>query len=191
MGCYEHLCALLRPLGVYRLEENTLSGAELAAAGVGLDQAAEELAHAERESVLMTAEDEGLARRERLFSRLGVRTTNELRRRAAASLALIGGDGFTLEAINATISGCGIRAVAEETDEYGVVRVTFPQTAGKPEGFENIREIILDVIPCHLLVDFFFRFLTWEECEGQDMTWERVEAAAHTWESFEKAVPTV
>ena len=80
----------------------------------------------------MTAEDEGLSRRERLFSRVGARTTPALRRLAIASLLRVGGDGFTLEAVNQTISGCGVRAVAAETDEQGVVRVTFPQVADEP-----------------------------------------------------------
>ena len=191
MGYYDYLCGLLRPLRVYRLDESSLSGAELYAAGGGLDKAAAALERAVREGVLMTAEDDGLTRRERLFSRIGVRTTPELRRLAISSLLRVGGDGFTLEAINQTISGCGVRAVAAETDEQGTVRVTFPQVAGEPEDFARIRDIILEIMPCHLLVDFYFRYLTWEECEAAEWTWQGVEGAEHTWESFEKAVPTV
>lgn len=126
MGYYNYLCELLRPLRVYRLDEGSLSGAELYAAGEGLDAAAEALEKAAREGVLMTAEDEGLSRRERLFSRVGARTTPALRRLAIASLLRVGGDGFTLEAVNQTISGCGVRAVAAETDEQGVVRSRVP-----------------------------------------------------------------
>jgi|GEM_PF-115820 len=169
----------------------TVEDAELYAAGEGLDAAAEALEKAAREGVLMTAEDEGLSRRERLFSRVGARTTPALRRLAIASLLRVGGDGFTLEAVNQTISGCGVRAVAAETDEQGVVRVTFPQVAGEPEDFARIRDIILEIMPCHLQVDFYFRFLTWEECEAAAWTWQGIEDAGHTWESFEKAVPTV
>lgn len=190
MGYYHYLCELLRPMRVYRLEEESISGAELFAAGGGLDEAAEVLEKAAREGLLMTAEDEGLARRERLFSRIGARTTPELRRLAIASLMRVGGDGFTLRAVNETIGGCGVRAVAEETDKAGTVRVTFPQVAGEPEDFERIREIILEIMPCHLAVDFYFRYLTWAECEAAGWTWNGVEAAEHTWESFEKAVPT-
>ena len=191
MGYYNYLCELLRPLRVYRLDEGSLSGAELYAAGEGLDAAAEALEKAVREGVLMTAEDEGLSRRERLFSRVGARTTPALRRLAIASLLRVGGDGFTLEAVNQTISGCGVRAVAAETDEQGVVRVTVPRVAGEPEDFARIRDIILEIMPCHLQVDFYFRFLTWEECEAAAWTWQGIEDAGHTWESFEKAVPTV
>ena len=82
MGYYNYLCELLRPLRVYRLDEGSLSGAELYAAGEGLDAAAEALEKAVREGVLMTAEDEGLSRRERLFSRVGARTTASRSRRS-------------------------------------------------------------------------------------------------------------
>ena len=60
-----------------------------------------------------------------------------------------------------------------------------------PEDFARIRDIILEIMPCHLQVDFYFRFLTWEECEAAAWTWQGIEDAGHTWESFEKAVPTV
>ena len=60
----EFLKTLLAPLGVYRLDRDSLSGAELYALGRGLDAVAERLERAEREGVTATAEDEGLRRRE-------------------------------------------------------------------------------------------------------------------------------
>ena len=53
---------------------------------------------------------------------------------------------------------------------------------------DRIQKIILDIIPCHLETEFYFRYLTWEECESAGWTWERVESAGHTWHSFELAV---
>ena len=108
MGYYNYLCELLRPLRVYRLDEGSLSGAELYAAGEGLDAAAEALEKAVREGVLMTAEDEGLSRRERLFSRIGARTTPALRRLAIASLLRVGGDGFTLDQLKTAAAREGL-----------------------------------------------------------------------------------
>ena len=61
----------------------------------------------------------------------------------------------------------------------GQLRVIFPEVAGEPEDFDQIRKIILDILPCHLEVEFYFRYLTWAECE----------AAEYTWESFQLAVP--
>ena len=185
---YEYLCELLEPLRVYVTQRGTVSGSELYAAGTALDEAADALEYAEREGVLLLSEGEGLYRRERLFSRCPASPTAALRREAIAALSRINDDSFTLSAINATISGCGIRAVAEETERTGVIRVRFPDTVGIPDEFERIRRIVLDIIPCHLLTEFFFRFITWAECEEQEMTWRSVEAVGHTWHSFELAV---
>ena len=187
MPYYEFLCELLSPLRVYRTERGTVNGSELYAAGAALDEAADALEYAERESVLPLAEGEGLTRRERLFSRCPASPDTARRREAIAALERINDDSFTLEAINATIGGCGIRALAEETERTGVIRVSFPGTAGVPDEFERVRRIVLDIIPCHLLTEFFFRFITWAECEERTLTWADAEAEG-TWESFEKAI---
>ena len=55
--------------------------------------------------------------------------------------------------INNTISGCGINAVVKELDQFGYVQVIFPDVSGIPDGFDQIREIILDIIPAHLNVE--------------------------------------
>lgn len=188
MTYYDYLCALLEPMRIYRTERGSISGSELYAAGKALDGALARMDYAEREGILPLAEGEGLARREKLFSRCPVHVSTALRREAIAALARISADSFTLDAINSTLSGCGIKALAEETEKKGTVKVWFPNTVGVPDEFSQVESIILDIIPCHLLVEFYFRYLTWLECEAQKLTWTEVEAANHTWESFEKAV---
>ena len=189
MTYYDYLCRLLEPMRIYRTERGSISGSELYAAGQALDGAQEKVDYAEREGILPLAEGEGLARREKLFSRCPVSVSTELRCEAIAALERISADSFTLDAINSTLSGCGIKALAEETEKKGTVKVWFPNTVGVPDEFSQVESIILDIIPCHLLVEFYFRYLTWLECERVGFTWQSVEDAHHTWESFEKAVP--
>lgn len=188
MGYGEYLRNLLRPLGVYDLREGSLSGSELDALGQGLDALSERLDYVERESALATAEGEGLDRREALFARTPVHYTTALRRQAIAALLRIGGDCFTLADINSAISGCGIKALAQEKDQFGYIRIIFPEVAGIPEGFEQIRDIILDIVPCHLDVEFYFRYLTWAECEAFQYTWAIIHQREYTWFGFELAV---
>ena len=57
--------------------------------------------------------------------------------------------------------------------------------AGIPEGFDQIRTIILDIIPCHLEVEFYFRYLTWAECHERGITWAYIHQKEHTWFSFQ------
>ena len=188
MGYGEHLRTFLRPLGIYDLTPGSLSGSELDALGHGLDVLSCRMDYVERESALFTAEGEGLRRRETLFARTPVHYTTELRRQAIAALLRIGGDCFTLSDINSTISGCGIKALAQEKERFGYIRVIFPDVAGIPEGFEQIREIILDIIPCHLEVEFYFRYLTWQECEAFQYTWAVIHQREYTLHGFELAV---
>lgn len=178
----------LRPLGIYELRSGSLSGSELDALGRGLDHISARLDYIERESALATAEDEGLRRRELLFARTPVNYSTELRRKAIAALLRISGDSFTLADINNAIAGCGINAIVVEGEEFGYVSIVFPDVPGVPEGFAQIRDIILDIIPCHLEVDFHFRYITWRECEAYPYTWAIIHEKEYTWYGFELAV---
>ena len=189
MGYAQYLRDLLEPLGIYTFTDGSVSGGAVEAAGAALDGVSAALEEAEREALVPTAEDWGLAQLEDLFAKHPVSPTLELRRAALCALLQIGGDDFTVEAINRALSGCGIKALAEETEKKGSVKVWFPNTVGVPDEFSQVESIILDIIPCHLLVEFYFRYLTWLECERVGFTWQSVEDAHHTWESFEKAVP--
>jgi len=184
----EYLKTLLAPLGVYRLDRESLSGAELYALGKGLDFVSDRLNMAERESLTATAEGEGLRRREALFLRRPASTTLKERRAAIAALLQIDGDSLTPGAIDRTIQGCGIRAKAIEIGT-NKVRVVFPETAGVPLEFEQIRKIVMDILPCHLEVEFYFRYLSWKECLQAGYTWEFVEAQGYDWNRFRLAVP--
>ena len=188
MGYADYLRELLRPLGIYRLEADSLSGAELEALGEGMDACGEALETVEREGILATAEGEGLSRRESLFDRRPVQVSVPLRRQAVAALSQVSGDSFTLADINRAIRGCGINAQAQETGAYGQIRIIFPDVAGIPEGIDQIRRVILDLIPCHLETEFYYRYLTWAECEARGLTWAMIHADAYTWHEFELAV---
>jgi len=184
----QFLRELLRPLGVYDLSSGTVNESELYAAGSMLDQADTALETAEQESLIATAEGEGLSRREELFARKPAADTVPLRRAALLALFQIDGDCFTLETINRTICGCGIRAEAQETDTQGKLRVVFPDVAGIPPQFDRMEKIILDIIPCHLETEFYFRYLTWAECEARATTLRDILTVEDTWESFLKSV---
>ena len=188
MGYGAFLLELLRPLGVYDLTEGSLSRSELEAMGTGLDGAGAAADYAQRECVTATAEAEGLSRRESLFAHRPVQVSIPLRREAIHALLQISGDCFTLKAVNRAIQGCGIKALAQETDQWGHIRVIFPDVAGIPEEFDQIRQVILDIIPCHLETEFYFRYLTWAELEAREMTWAMIHQAEHTWYTLELAV---
>lgn len=188
MGYSDYLKLLLKPLGVYDLNTGSLSASELDALGFGLDGASASIDYSEREGSLSTAETEGLDRREALFSRAPVHYSTALRRQAIAALLRVGEGAMTLSDINSTISGCGIRALAQEKEQFGYIRVIFPEVAGIPAEFDQISKIILDIIPCHLEVEFYFRYLTWAECHAHAYTWGIVQQNQWNWNDFQLAV---
>lgn len=178
---------LLRPLGVYKLEDSFF-GAELDSLGKALDEMQERLEEVQREMCLTTARGEGLEQMAALFARRPV--TQDVRQMAAslAALARIGGDSFTLKAVNSTIAGCGLNATVSEADGPGVVTVRFPEVPGIPEGFERMRAIIEDILPAHLLVQYLFWYQTWEELNARQLTWQDIHDQDMTWEAFEMLV---
>lgn len=188
LGYATYLVQLLAPLGIYTFHPGSISKSELESIGLMLDGCAAQMEETEREALVPTAEDWGLEKIEALFAKKPAAPTLALRRAAIAALTQIGGDDFTLQAINRALSGCGVTAEVAETAQAGRVRVTFPNTAGIPEEFDRIAEIILDIIPCHLETEFYFRYLTWAELEVRFPTWGDIEQAGHTWETLELAV---
>ena len=188
MGYAQYLRELLEPLRIYTFREGSFSGAEVESIGKALDEVAAAIEETEREALLPTARERGLSRRAELFARSPAAPTLPLQRAALAALMQIGEGDFTREAMNRALSGCGITAEVLETEEAGCVRVIFPQTAGIPAEFDQIAQIILDIIPCHLNVEFYFRYLTWVELEARFQTWNSIEEENHTWDSLELAV---
>lgn len=157
----DYLAALLQPLGVYDLRPGTINRGELSCYGAQLDSAGEKLDDTAREMNLTTAEGYGLERIEALLPYRPVCRTVEQRRAALAALLRISGDSFTLEAINDTLRGCGLNVRAEETGRPGFVEIYFPEVAGIPEGFPQLRVIIEEILPSHLDVTYVFWYNTW------------------------------
>ena len=173
MSHARYLRDLLRPLGIYDLEA-PFCGGELDVQGEALDGAMEALEEVGRETSLTAAEGWGLEALAELFARRPVASGPRELAAALAALLRIGGDSFTLEAINDTITGCGIPAVAEERGR-GQVAVSFPGVAGEPAGFQELKKIIEDILPVHVGIEYDFWFLTWIELEGNFSSWQAIE----------------
>ncbi len=187
MSYGEYLKALLAPLGVYRLEA-TINGAELESIGLALDEVQAFLDNAHAQADLTTAGEEGLSKIESLFSRRPVTTEQERRRAALAALLRVGGDSFTLAAINDNLAGCGLNAVASEGKTAQTVEVRFPEVPGIPDGYDEMKKIIEDILPCHLKVEYVFWYITWAMMEQRFAAWSQVEALGLSWEALEKLV---
>lgn len=186
-GYAGYLKELLRPLRVYELE-GTANGAELNVQGQALDGVEARLEEIQREMLVSTAEGRGLEAIECLLARRPVTDDVEMRQAALAALLRIGGDSFTLAAINDNLRGCGVNARVRETGKAGMVEIYFPDVPGIPEGFEELREIIESILPAHLGIEYVYWYITWGGMEKKFATWGDIEAIGSTWEELEKMV---
>ena len=186
MSYAQYLRELLRPLGVYDLTA-PINGGELDGAGVGLDGAEARLDEILRETFLTTAEGCGLERIAVLLARRPVTEEPRVLGDALAALLRIGGDSFTLAAINDTLSGCGVCARVME-EQVGTVTVHFPDVGGIPAGFDELKQIIEDILPAHLEVKYHFWYMIWEELERKLPTWQAIESQGLTWVELEAYV---
>ena len=177
---------LLRQLGVYNLEA-PFNGGELDTQGEELDKVMAWLEEVWREASLTTAESWGLENIAGLLVRRPVATQPRKLAAALAALLRIGGDSFTLEAINDTISGCGVPAVVKELGK-GQVSVSFPGVAGEPDNFQELKKIIEDILPAHLGIEYDFWYLTWIELEANFPSWQSIEDLDLSWTQLETFV---
>lgn len=186
MSYAQYLRELLAPLRIYDLKAS-INGGELDAQGAALDGVAESLEEIQREMSLTTAESWGLERIARLFVRRPVADQPRALAAALAALLRIGGDSFTLEAMNDILAGCGVAARVEEAG-VGTVTVSFPGVTGIPPGFQEMKKIIEDILPAHLDIQYWFSYLTWEELERKFTSWQAIEDQGLTWEELETSV---
>lgn len=175
------LLELLRPLGVYDLNHGSINRAELSAYAVVLDRLFEKLEGICRESFLAAAEGKGLELIRTLLPYRPASGSPEELRQALSALLRIGGDSFTPDAINDTLSGCGISAAAAEGDNPGYVEVNFPDVKGVPAAFEELRAIIEEILPCHLEVTYVFWYNNWVMLREMLPTFGAAEATGLSW----------
>ena len=185
MGYSENMKQLLSPLRIYDLEAG-YGVNELDAVGAVLDELYEQLLVIERESVVPTAEDEGLSAYESILPYLPSSEKLEERRSSICAFLRIDGASFTPEEIQNTIIGCGANAFVSETDRSDTAEISFPGKRGIPDGIEELKVRIESILPCHLNVVYVYVYPTWEELEAAFDTWGDIERAGMTWDMMEK-----
>lgn len=182
MGYADALVRLLRPLGFYSFDAGSFSLAELQALGSALDALDVSMQQGQRETLVATAQGEGLDCWMSLFRGSAAYAGVEARRAAIAAFLRIGGDSFTLSALRGCLAACGVACQLDETGQVNRVTVSFPGIMGEPEGFAQARAVIEDILPCQLEITYVFRYCTWGETMAYGLRWADV--AAMTWRDW-------
>lgn len=183
MGYAEYLNGLLEPLVLY--STGGVSSAELDALGAVLDESFETIGKYEKESLVITAEDEGLCMYENILPYKPAYISAADRRRAILALARIDECSFTEAALNDAIAGCGIRASVCETGKMHEVEVSFPYNRGIPENIAELKAKIEEILPCHLEVTYRYIYTVWREIMEYFTSWRALEDAIDCWKLAE------
>jgi hypothetical protein len=181
----EYLKEMLRPLGIYNVDGG-YGAAELEVLGEQMDRLFQGLEAVERETILVTAQGQGLENYEKILPYPPVSPNLEDRRSAIAALMRIDGCSFTLEALRDTLRGCGIPADVCEGGKPATVLVSFPGIRGIPEGIDELKTRIEMILPCHLQVEYFYVYILWQELESRLESWQAIEALDLNWRDMEK-----
>lgn len=180
----DYLKELLRPLRLYVLDTG-YGAEELKQEGRGLDQCYDALSQLEIEAFLNTASEYGLLAYETLLPYRPTSETLEDRRNAIIALLRINDSSFTIDALNDTLKGCGIQAIVREGSAAMTVEIFFPGVQGIPDHIEEIKKRIEQILPCHLGVIYFYKYITWMELEIWFSSWSVLEAENLSWNALE------
>ena len=182
---YEDLLVnLLQPLGVYSFQEHSFSLGEWQALGDGLDECCAAMQDMQAETIVSTASEMGLEQYEALFRSIPPENSVAARRLAIQGFLCISGDSFTKEALEKCLNACGTQCALSEPGD-STVKVRFPNVMGYPTGLEWKKQLIEEILPCHLRIEYDYRWCTWGECRQYGLLWADVSKMSwYEWETY-------
>lgn len=110
--------------------------------------------------------------------------------RRSAVKSKLRGFGTMTHAKIAEICGAytgGTVAVKEYPAEYRVT-IEFTDTTGVPANMETLQSVLRDLMPAHLVVEYLYRYLRWNELDSYAYSWDVLDAKVYTWDEFQEAV---
>lgn len=181
-GVYE----ALRPLGLYRLGQDSLVDRELAAYGAALEAFENAVETAARQHFVQTASGEALARYETLVG-LAPRTGLDDETRRALVLYRLGvaPHDFHREGMLGSIRAAGMEAELGEDVEKEALTVRCLRVLDPSLDLDQLKESVRGVLPAHLLSEFDMGDLTWDLLESAAVTWDRWDETDLTWTDFD------
>ncbi len=154
MGYADHLRALLRPLGVYTLAPDSLSGAELEAMGEAFDALYAKMQRDLREALPITACEEGLTQYESLLGHPCAHLTVPERQAAICALLRMPQDGASPETLQSLAAQLGAHLSFDESTLPELLTIRL-QTMEDDAAQRKVEEYLEQLLPCHLEPDYY------------------------------------
>lgn len=78
----------------------------------------------------------------------------------------------------------GAITVTEHFSEYRVT-IEFIDAKGVPKGIDDLKKVIREALPAHILIEYKFKYQTFNELDARNWTWDQLDAANLTWDQFD------
>jgi hypothetical protein len=72
----------------------------------------------------------------------------------------------------------------------GKIKITFVDIVGIPNNIQDFYDVMEEIKPAGLAINYFFRWLQWNELDAYAMHWDEIDSLAMTWDQFEAWKPT-
>ena len=81
----------------------------------------------------------------------------------------------------------GTVEIVEVPSEFRV-QIVFTDITGVPSNMTTLQDVIREIMPAHLLIEYVYRYLRWNELDGYVWTWDTLDAKVYTWDAFSTAI---
>ncbi|QGG55965.1 putative phage tail protein [Paenibacillus sp. FSL W8-1187] len=107
-------------------------------------------------------------------------------RRSLIKSRLRGAGTVTLAVIRSVVDSFenGEISVEEKFGDWKVV-VTFIGKRGVPPNLADVKSAVREILPAHLLLEFQFTYLRWEELDAAGLDWNALERLGFSWDALE------
>ena len=154
MGYAEHMRALLRPMGVYDLRPESLSGGELEVLGEAFDLLYGSITVDLREALPFTANGIGLLSYEELTGYPMEHLSVTQRRQALVGLLRMIHLGATEDSLTDAAAFTGVQPAFDESSLPQKLILRLPGASNNAQLRSKLEKYLRTLLPCHLILEF-------------------------------------
>jgi hypothetical protein len=73
--------------------------------------------------------------------------------------------------------------VSEFPSEYKII-IEFIDTLGVPSNINTLKQVLGEIIPAHLVIEYHYRYLAWSDLDAFGWTWSDLDAKLLTYDEL-------
>ena len=180
------LYSLLKPLGLYRLEQDSLIWCELQAYEAAFEVLEELLSEIRGQSFVQTATGQGLVRHEKLVGlqeRGGVSLEN--RRELVLYRLSTSPFDFTPDGMVSSVRAAGMDAVIIQNYDHESLTIISKRLIDDFLDLDAVKASLSTMLPAHLGAEYDIGVMTWDMFHEWDGTWDEWDEMDFTWSHFD------